>query len=186
MNISSWADISRELRSFVYRQVKDQDVANDIVQDVFIKVQSNIGQLRETEKLTAWIFQITRHAITDYFRLKLKTLNPADLQWESDHHELNECVAVCLNKLVHTLPEKYREALILTEMENLSQTAPAERLNISYSGAKSRVQRARQLLKEKLHALYTIETDAYGNVIVCEDKTPCGCAPETPEHVVMP
>jgi RNA polymerase sigma-70 factor, ECF subfamily len=51
----------------------------------------------------------------------------------------------------------------------------AVRLGISYSGVKSRVQRARQMLKEKMEALYHIKTDGYGNVLVCEDRVPCGC-----------
>jgi RNA polymerase sigma-70 factor (ECF subfamily) len=113
-------------------------VANDIVQDVFLKVQAKINQLKDTDKLTSWIFQITRHAITDYFRPKTKTFDITELQWESDTQELNECVAICLNKLVYTLPQKYRDAVVLAEVENLSQTVLAERLGISYSGAKSR------------------------------------------------
>jgi RNA polymerase sigma-70 factor (ECF subfamily) len=186
LDITTWNQINVELRNFVFKKVKDRDVANDIVQDVFIKVQSKIGQLRETEKITGWIYQITRHAITDYFRAKAKSLSTVELQWEDDAQELNDCVATCLNKLVYTLPEKYREAVVLTEVENLSQIQLAERLGISYSGAKSRVQRGRQLLKEKLHKLYTIETDAYGNIIVCEDKVPCGCNASYQEQVVMP
>lgn len=176
LNVTIWNEISTELRNFVYRKVKDRDAANDIVQDVFIKVQSKISQLRETDKLAGWIFQITRHTITDYFRARTKILAVANLQWESDAQELNDCVALCLNKLMFTLPEKYRDALVLTETKDLSQTALADHLGISYSGAKSRVQRARQMLKDKLHELYTIETDSYGNILVCEDKTQCNCS----------
>lgn len=185
LNLRVWNEISTELRNFVYRKVKDRDVANDIVQDVFIKVESKISQLRETEKIAGWIFQITRHTITDYFRTKSKTLEPIELQWENEAQELNDCVAFCLNKLMYTLPDKYREAMVLTEIENLSQTALSERLGISYSGAKSRVQRARQMLKDKLHELYNIKADSYGNIIVCEDKVPCNCTPQNWEQAVM-
>jgi RNA polymerase sigma-70 factor, ECF subfamily len=185
LDISIWKEINTKLRSFVYQKVKDRDVANDIVQDVFLKVESKITQLRDTEKITGWIFQITRHAITDYFRSKSKVIPPAEVQWDNDTQELNDCVAYCLSELVKTLPAKYREALELTELENVSQTQLAEQLQISYSGAKSRVQRARQMLKEKLHSLYTIETDAYGNIIVCEDKAPCGCDAVYQENVVV-
>lgn len=179
LNPDTWNEISNELRNFVYRKVKDRDVAHDIVQDVFLKAQSKITQLREAEKITSWIFQITRHTITDYFRKQAKVVPIAELQWENDDHALNDCVAVCLNKLMYTLPAKYSEALVLTEIENLSQTALAEKLGISYSGAKSRVQRARQMLKEKLHTVYKIEADSYGNILVCEDKAPCDCSPAT-------
>src|SRR5688572_27147768 len=185
LDVSMWNELSTELRNFVYRKVKDRDAANDIVQDVFIKVQAKISQLRETEKIAGWIFQITRHTIADYFRAKAKTLTTAELQWDNDTQDFNDCVAFCLNKLMYTLPEKYREAVVLTEIENLSQTELAERLGISYSGAKSRVQRGRQMLKDKLTDLYNIKTDSYGNIIVCEDKVPCNCTPSNLEQVVM-
>ena len=80
LDIRAWTEISTELRSFVLRKVKDRDVANDIVQDVFIKVQSKISQLRETDKIAGWIFQITRHAITDYFRIKTKAFPISELR----------------------------------------------------------------------------------------------------------
>ncbi len=75
-----------------------------------------------------------------------------------------------------TLPEKYREAIELTEFKNLSQLDLAHKLDISYSGAKSRVQRARQLLKEKMEEQYKIKMDAYGNVLVCENRGACNCS----------
>jgi DNA-directed RNA polymerase specialized sigma subunit, sigma24 homolog len=62
------------------------------------------------------------------------------------------------------------------EIKNVSQLELAQQLGISYSGLKSRVQRGRQMLKEKMTDLYHIQTDGYGNVIVCEDRVPCGCS----------
>jgi RNA polymerase sigma-70 factor (ECF subfamily) len=76
-----------------------------------------------------------------------------------------------------TLPDKYRIPLQLAELEGLSQYEIAEHLAISYSGARTRVQRARKLLKEKMDALYHIQTDCYGNILVCEDRIPCCCKP---------
>ena len=77
--------------------------------------------------------------------------------------------------MLETLPKKYQEAIQLTEIQNLSQTDLAKKLNISYSGAKSRVQRARQMLKKKMDEQYLIEMDTYGNVTVCESRVPCSC-----------
>ena len=88
---------------------------------------------------------------------------------------MKDCVISCLGEMLLTLPEKYRQAIELTELQNLSQTHLAEKLNISHSGAKSRVQRARQMLKDKMEAAYHIKMDRYGNVIVCEDRFPCQC-----------
>lgn len=162
-----------ELKGFVQKRVKDKAVTEDILHDVFLKVQAKIGQLKESEKITSWIYQITKNTIIDHFRKTSKTINPNDLDWENDTPNFNACVSGYLNELLPTLPDKYREALQLTEIENLSQLELAERLGISYSGAKSRVQRARQMLKEKMDEVLIVKTDAYGNAIVCKDRTPC-------------
>lgn len=173
-----WKQTQEKLKAFAFRYTKDKSVADDIIQDVFLKVHSKLGQLKESEKLTGWIFQITRNTITDYFRSKGKAISLNDVDWEEERNSLNDCVVTCLQDMMTTLPEKYRYALELTELKNLSQLDLAKELNISYSGAKSRVQRARQMLKEKMDAAYKIKFDAYGNVIVCQDKAPCSCHQE--------
>jgi RNA polymerase sigma-70 factor (ECF subfamily) len=170
-----WIHTQDKLKSFIFKHTKDREITEDIAQDVFLKVHSKIGQLKESDKLVAWIFQITRHTITDYFRNKAKTLTAHDIDWESENVSLNDCVSSCLSDMMATLPDKYREALELTELKNFSQVQLAKTLNISYSGAKSRVQRARQILKEKMDERYRIKMDSYGNVTVCENKIPCSC-----------
>jgi RNA polymerase sigma-70 factor (ECF subfamily) len=175
---SVWNQTQDKLKSFVIRYTKDKTTADDIVQDVFLKVHSRLGQLKESEKLAGWIFQIARNTITDYFRLKNKVIKSSDIDWEAESKPLNDCVSECLENMMKTLPENYRQALELTELKSLSQLDLAKQLNISYSGAKSRVQRARQILKEKMDEAYLIKFDSYGNVIVCEDRIPCSCSEE--------
>ena len=170
-----WTKTQQELKSFVYRRVKDKALAEDIVQDAFLKILARLNQLKDDEKIIGWIYQIARNTITDHFRNQSKSIKSYDLDWDSNHSNLNDCVSYCLKEMLLTLPEKYREAIELTEFKNLSQLELADKLNISYSGAKSRVQRARQMLKEKMEEQYKIKMDAYGNVIVCENRGPCNC-----------
>ncbi len=171
-----WNSLHSKLRGFVLKRVKDTVVTDDIVQDVFLKVQSKIGQLSDDQKISGWIFSIAKNTIIDHFRKESIAIQAVDLDWESDMKALNECASQCVVEALAMLPDKYREALELTELQNISQLQLAERLQISYSGAKSRVQRARQMLKEKLDELYRIEMDKYGNVVVCEHKGPCKCS----------
>jgi len=163
----------QELKGFVYKRVKDKALAEDIIHDVFLKVQSKMSQLQEQEKITTWIYQITKNTIIDHYRKQSRNIHAVDLDWEDDVPNFNECVTGYLNRLLPTLPDKYREALELTELKNLSQLELAERLGISYSGAKSRVQRARQLLKQKLDEVLIVKMDPYGNAIVCQDRSSC-------------
>jgi RNA polymerase sigma-70 factor (ECF subfamily) len=167
---------THQLKGFVYKRVRDKQLTDDIVQDVFLKVQSKIGQLQSHEKINGWIYKIASNIIADYFRNKPKSIPAHELDLDITHNALNDCVSFCLQKMLLTLPNKYREALEMTEIQNLSQTELASKLGISYSGAKSRVQRARQMLKEKMEESYKIKMDSYGNVIVCETRLPCGCS----------
>jgi RNA polymerase sigma-70 factor, ECF subfamily len=173
--IIDWKSFRGQLKGFVQKHVKDSDIADDIVQDVFLKVQRSLSQLQSTEKIVGWIYRIAKNTITDHFRKRTKELSLHDLDWDNNWRPLNECVTGCLREAMSALPPKYREALQLAELENISQTDLAERLNISYSGAKSRVQRARQMLRDRMEEQYQIEMDKYGNVLVCENRTPCNC-----------
>ncbi|HEY9049079.1 MAG TPA: sigma-70 family RNA polymerase sigma factor [Ohtaekwangia sp.] len=175
LSTTTWRFFENDLKGFVYKRVKDKALTEDIVHDVFIKVQNKIGQLQESKKITGWIYQITRNTIVDHFRKQSKVINTSDLNWSDDVANFNECVENALKKLLSTLPPKYREALQMAELENLSQVEMAARLGISYSGVKSRVQRARQVLKQKLNEALIIKTDAYGNVIVCTNREPHCC-----------
>jgi RNA polymerase sigma-70 factor (ECF subfamily) len=179
--IEIWKSYRLQLFNYIKRHVNDPHVAKDILQEVFIKADTRKHEIKDISKLGGWMFSITRNTISDYFRKNAKEKRTLD-QWSdsdiSTDPTYNACVATCLNQLIFTLPQPYQDALIKAEVEGVPQTALAEVLGISHSGAKSRVQRARRMLKEKLFELYTIRTDSYGNVIVCEDKVPCQCPPD--------
>ena len=70
----------------------------------------------------------------------------------------------CLTRMVGLLPDPYREAMQLADFDGLTQQEVADRMRISLSGAKSRVQRARQQLREMLLDCCKVERDARGNV----------------------
>jgi RNA polymerase sigma-70 factor (ECF subfamily) len=149
---SIWNEFSVQLDRFVRARVGDPDTARDLVQDVFLKLQRRIEQFRDPDKLKGWLFLVARNAIIDHYRTRKNAVElteslPAD--WSEHANEEQELKSV-FHRLLHRLPEPYREALVLTEFEGLTQEALAKRLGISLSGAKSRVQRGREQLKELL------------------------------------
>jgi RNA polymerase sigma-70 factor (ECF subfamily) len=75
-----------------------------------------------------------------------------------------------MDEMIRELPEKYREAVQLAEIEGLPQQEIANRLSLTLSGAKSRVQRGRVLLKEVLDQCCTFHVDRRGNVMDCDPK----------------
>ena len=166
----NWNNVQSELKGFVYKRVKDKALTEDIVHDVFLKVQAKIHQVKESDKLFGWIYQITRNTITDHFRKNLKSIDPKDIDWESATPNYNDCVTNAINELIPTLPDKYRIPLEMTELQNMSQLEVAKKLGLNYTTAKARVQRARQMLKEKMEEVLIVKTDGYGNVILCKNR----------------
>ena len=173
-----WETFSRPLHQFIQRRVSDPYSAEDILQDVFLKIHTHIDTLRTQDRLASWIYQITRNAIADYYRAQRPTAELAEtipvaeeLVDDDAVRELSPCVAA----MVEELPDTYREALRLTEYQGLSQKAMSERLGISFSGAKSRVQRARAKIKEQLLNCCHFQFDYAGRIIDYQSRCAC-CA----------
>jgi RNA polymerase sigma-70 factor, ECF subfamily len=156
-----------KLRAFTLRQVSDPDAADDILQDVYLKIHSHIQSLRDTDRLESWIFQITRNAITDYYRRSRPQEELPDsisVPAEEEPDTASE-LASSIGDMLRCVPPKYRQALELTDLQGLSQVEAAAKLNISVSGVKSRVQRAREKLKDAFLDCCHFEFDRYGRVI---------------------
>ncbi len=163
-----WKEYYSQLLKFILKSIPDKDTAEDILQNVFIKILSNIDSLKDSTKLKTWIFQITRNAIIDHFReSKAAKSIPLDLKDEDDEikNDITEEVGTWIFPFIKTLPEKYQEALILSELNGMSQKDLATHLGISYAGAKSRVQRGRTMLKERLTQCCIFHSDKYGNIM---------------------
>ncbi len=160
-------DFHSKLRSFTLRRVSDADAADDILQDVYLRIHSHIDDLRAQDRLEGWIFQIARNAIIDYYRRTRpqEELPETVAAPKEEEPDTASEVAASLGDMVRCLPRKYRQALELTEFQGLSQVELAAKLNISASGAKSRVQRARQKLKDALLDCCHYEFDRYGRII---------------------
>lgn len=160
-----WNEMNEQLFNFVNQKVKDSNLSKDIVQDVFIKVFSKIESLKNKDKIVSWIFQITRNEIINHFRKQNFNGSTKEIpELKILDENLTTEFSKCMLPMINSLPEKYKEAIKLSEIDNVSQKELAELLNISYSGAKSRVQRGREMLKFSLQNCCTISTDKYGNV----------------------
>ena len=176
-----WETFNVNLKQFILKRVVDEDNAEDILQDVFVKIHTRIHTLRDEEKLQGWIYQIARNAIYDYYRSQRDILALPDNDMFIAEETLNDSaieeLLPCIREMVECLPTEYREALILTEYDGLSQKDLAARLGISYSGAKSRVQRAREKLKTMLLDCCHFQFDHSGRVIDYQPRLNC-CPPE--------
>jgi RNA polymerase sigma-70 factor (ECF subfamily) len=173
-----WQEFHPKLKQFVLKRIPDEQSGEDILQNVFLKIHTRIDTLRDEEKLQSWIYQIARNAIADYYREQRTTTDlPEELvlpEEPADDDAVKELIP-CIKTMVDSLPSDYREALYLTEYEGLTQRELADRLGLSFSGAKSRVQRAREKLKVMLLDCCHFEFDRRGRVIDYQPKCAC-CA----------
>jgi RNA polymerase sigma-70 factor, ECF subfamily len=171
-----WHDFRQRLKVFIRNRVRTEHDAEDVLQDVFVKVNQKLPTLKDKERLESWLFRLTRNTITDYYRrlrpseeltdevllLSAETPDKVDLATKE--------LANCIQPLLQTLTEPHRYALERTSYQGITQQALAEELHLSLSAAKSRVQRARQQLKVSLLSCCQVEFDHLGNVMDYQSK----------------
>lgn len=165
------------LKTYIQKRVSDSASAEDLLHDVFLKIHHGIGSLQNEEKLAPWIYQIARNSVVDFYRKRKDAIAPTEeLAMEATEiNEASERLAPVVRRMAALLPKKYRDALILSDFQSMKQKQIAERLNISLPGAKSRVQRARKMLKDLLLACCHFEFDRYGTVFAYHPKNCQNC-----------
>lgn len=105
-----WSEFHLHLRRFVVSRLHDEHAADDVLQDVFLKVHKSIGSLRDEAKIGAWIYTIARNAISDHYRQRaMESLDPElDIETERGIRSAEQDLAVSLGLRVNRLPERYR------------------------------------------------------------------------------
>ena len=172
-----WRELSDRLRQFVRARVNSTNDVDDILQNVFLRIHSHFDQLRQSDRLEAWVFQITRNVVTDYFRKQRGESDSIDLVEAPETTSIQTADAElsgCLSSLIGRLQDEQRRALSMYELEGISQKEIAARESISLSGAKSRIQRGRKSLEAMLRACCEFQFDRRGNVLEYE-PTDAGC-----------
>lgn len=167
-----WDQFNTELKRFICQKTGHEDHCQDILQELYLKIFINQGKIAKAQNIRAYIFQMAHNALTDHHRrtarkstLSTDTLPEQEPATEEPVQEYG--LTGCLRSMIATLPEIYSQALILTELDGLTQKQFADKMGISLSGAKSRVQRAREKLKEEILKCCRYEFDKYGNIISC-------------------
>ena len=173
-----WETFHAQLRAFIGARVGASADADDILQNVFVKIHTHIHTLRKQDRLATWVYQITRNAIIDSYRARHPHQSmPADLgAWDAPQEsDPATQIGEYLRILVNGLAPKYRTAIILAEYNGLTSEELGRRLGLSVSGAKSRLQRARSQLRKQLLDCCRFEFDHAGNLLDYEPNPNC-CA----------
>jgi RNA polymerase sigma-70 factor, ECF subfamily len=178
-----WNNFHGQLEGFIRRRVPDAHAADDLLQEVFIKIHHHIDDVHDEDRLQSWIYQIARNTVYDYYRATKSVEEVTEMIAAPDDEddpaeEVTERLIRSVRGMMELLPAEYREAVLLTEVEGLTQAELAERLGISVSGAKSRVQRGRKMLREMLLQCCHFEFDRLGAVIDYQPRCTCCAKPE--------
>jgi RNA polymerase sigma-70 factor, ECF subfamily len=187
-----WTGLHERLRGFVGRRIGDPDAADDVAQEVLLRLHRSLGDLRGEDRLDAFAYRIARNAIIDHYRSRASDKElpaaPDDLieridapdnsDEDADETQGRLELARCLEPLVRRLPEPYREALTLTDLGELSQVDAAHVVGLSVPGMKSRVQRARAQVHELLTDCCLVALDDRRHIAEVQRTGPCACTPE--------
>ncbi len=152
-----WENFDKHLRGLICTKMNNHNECLDVLQDVYLKIIKNIDKISSVENVPSYLNRLASNAVTDYYRQEIKKSEIGKDNFESiviidevsgEQDQLKNCQLECLDPGINMLPEIYKEALILSDIEGMPQKEVAEKLGITLSGAKSRVQRARERLKE--------------------------------------
>lgn len=174
------AALAGDLRRYFARRAPP-DRVDDLVQETLLRVHTRLPALRDPDRLAPWVMRIARTVLVDGLRREGRfdpvevepSVAPVDPEPTPD-----SVVAAWLPGMVESLPERYREAVRLSELEGCSQAEVARRLGLSPSGARTRVQRGRKLLRETLEACCEIAREG-GAVVDWRERDPCGCGADS-------
>ncbi len=146
--------------SVILRMINDYEEANDISQEVFIKVYKNLGKYQPEYKFSTWIMRITTNHVIDFLRKrKQETVNIEDVDYElssssnPEREYLEKEQGEIFAKAIAQLPDMYKMPIVLYHIKRFSYQEIADMLNIPLSKVKNRIFRGRRLLKEILERM---------------------------------
>jgi len=157
------------VRKFILASVKNRWVADDLVQETFLRVLQNLPKVRDQTKLSSYIFRIAANLCRDYFRSPGRKMIPLDenpageLPGESSlEKEIEQYhISLWVQEQVNLLPEPMRQVVFLCDIKGESQQEAADLLGISVENVKVRLHRARKQLKAILEEKRAPQVDSH-------------------------
>ncbi|MGC1632525.1 MAG: sigma-70 family RNA polymerase sigma factor [Gelidibacter sp.] len=143
-----WDLYATDVKYFILTKVKDETVADDLLQETFIKVHTKLDTLKDISKLKAWVFSIARYTVMDYFRSNSLSYAIAEDTVADEDTNPEHTREDCLQGIIKALPKKYRKPLILFDIQGLKQVQISEELQLPLPTVKSQIQRARKLIAQ--------------------------------------
>lgn len=170
-----WQEHKTALYHYIFKRVKDRELAEELLQEVLLKVYNFCLSKSGVRNIRSWLFQIAHNTIIDMYREmeKVNTTSDFPILTEEDENLAFRDALHYILPMIEFLPKSYARPLIMADIEGMKQTKIAEVLGLSLSATKSRIQRARDLLKAEFVTCCHFETDRNGNLITFDIKDSC-------------
>ncbi|MDG1422399.1 MAG: sigma-70 family RNA polymerase sigma factor [Flavobacteriaceae bacterium] len=143
-----WNQYSEDVKRFIISKVKENSIADDILQDTFIKIHTKLHTLKDSKKLKSWVFTIARNSTLDFFKTSKINYEVFELGEEDDTEKEYHTEKDCLYGILQKLPKKYRTPLFLSDIKGMKQSDVAKQLKQNLPTTKSQIQRARKLIAQ--------------------------------------
>ncbi len=169
---TAWDLNEQELRLFLYGKTKNVALAEDLLQDVFVKALANREDFCALENNRAWLFKVTKNRLIDYYRAH-KNHEDIDDQQLQEPQEVKAPIvhlSKCLPAALSHLNDEDKNIVQACDLDGMKQADYAKQLGLSLVATKSRIQRARKRLKIALHDACKIVLDEQGNVCCFDSK----------------
>lgn len=182
--MQSWATYGDSLKSYISKKVQDLQVAQDLTQDLYINIFQYCKRYdfdcdkAGVKNLKSWLFQSAHNLVIDHFKKAGVSIKlPEDFdekEFENENLEKNDMTEL-IAKQIDKLPEKYAIPLKLSEIDGLKHKQIAIKLNLTLTATKSRIQRAKILLKNNIIEKGFVELDKNGNLITVIEHSDFAC-----------
>lgn len=171
-----WQEFATPLRRYLKSRVGSAADADDLLQEVFLRIHRQLPKLRDPARMQGWIYRIARNAVIDFHRTRRENAplekEPADADPEGrDAIDL----APTLRRFIAALEPAYREPLIRHAFQGQPIAEVAIALGLTESATKSRIRRTRLQLREMLDHCCRFEFDRRGAVIEAIPRAACDC-----------
>jgi len=169
-----WTLYNEDVKRFIFSKIKDEQVTDDLLQETFIKVHTKLHTLQQQDKLKSWVFTIARYSVLDFFRASNLSQEFLDNSIIADEEPQEHNEEDCLHGILKTLPKKYRDPLFLSDIKGLKQREVASQLKLKLPTLKSRIQRARKMIKEGYVKCCDFKINKKGHLVgEIKDKEDC-------------
>jgi len=143
-----WTLYANDIKYFILSKVKDEAMADDLLQETFIKAHTKLGTLKDDNKVKSWLFSIARYTVLDYFRTRDMVYEMTDEDFVFEDQKLEHTEIDCLRGIIKRLPKKYRDPLFLSDIKGMKQAQVSQQLNLPLATIKSQIQRGRKMIAQ--------------------------------------